>query len=204
MTDYITTANFKTRFGITTSGDDVRIGAHVTAASLQIDSMCSRQFGPGSSATRYFYPDSQRVVRIDDCHTITEVSIDSGDNGNYDTTFTAGSDYNENPYNGIGPNGQSGWPVFQLWANGRTYWFPTHTSRPSVKVTATFGWAAVPTDIAEATYLLAHRLYFERDVPSGNVPGSVEFGGAPLRKLWTVDQLLVPYKRADRKMGIAG
>jgi hypothetical protein len=71
-----------------------------------------------------------------------------------------------------------------------------------LKVSATFGWAAIPTDVVEATYLLAHRLYFEVDVPSGNVPGSAEFGGAPLRRPWTAQQLLKPYVRADRMLGI--
>ena len=56
MTDYITSANFKTRFGITTTSDDARIAAHITAASLEVDSMCGRQFGThsGDATARYF------------------------------------------------------------------------------------------------------------------------------------------------------
>ena len=75
MTDYISAANFKTRFGITVTTDDTRIAAHVSAASLQVDSYCGRQFGPGTASTRYFRPDSYCLARIDDCHTITEVAM---------------------------------------------------------------------------------------------------------------------------------
>lgn len=203
MVDYISTADFKTRFGITVTTDDTRIAAHVSAASRQVDGICKRQFGPGAAATRYFRPDSYCLARIDDCHTITEVAIDTGDTGSYTTVLTADTDYVTLPDNGIGPNGQSGWPATMIELTRRTYHFPLGNSRPkSLKVSATFGWEAIPTDVVEATYLLAHRLYFEVDVPSGNLPGSVEFGGAPLRRPWTAQSLLKDYIRADRALGI--
>jgi hypothetical protein len=205
VTDYITSANFKTRFGITVSTDDARIAAHVTSASLAVDGICKRQFGPGTPATvRYFSPESWERVRIDDAATITAVAVDTAGDGTYATTWTVTTDYLTEPLNGVGPNGQTGWPATALIAVGNTYTFPTCHRRPAVKVTGTFGWTAVPTDVVEATYLLAHRLYFERDVPSGNVPGSTEFGGVPMRRPWTVEQLLHDYVRADRKLGVAG
>ena len=206
MTDYISAANFKTRFDITVSTDDTRIAAHVTAASRQVDSICGRHFGPGGGEeTRYFDPESWYLCPVDDCYNISAVAIDDADDGTYSTTLTSGSDYSTHPRNGVGINMQSGWPVQLLEATGRSYRFPVYNYRASsVSVTAEFGWAAIPDDIIEATYLLAHRLYYEVDVPSGNVPGSVEFGGAPLRRPWTAQELLRPYIRADRKLGIAG
>jgi hypothetical protein len=205
VTDYITSANFKTRFGISVSTDDTRIAAHITAASLEVDSHCGRQFGPGTPATvRYFSPESWGRVRIDDAATITAVAVDTTGDGTYGTTLTVTTDYLTEPLNAVGPNGQTGWPATALVAVGNTYTFPTCHTRPAVKVTGTFGWAAVPTDVVEATYLLAHRLYYERDVPSGNLPGSTEFGGVPMRRPWTVERLLAPYVRADRKLGVAG
>jgi hypothetical protein len=204
VTDYITSANFKTRFGISVSTDDTRIAAHITSASLEVDSICGRQFGPGTPATvRYFSPESYVRVRIDDAATITAVAVDDEGTGSYGTTWTVTTDFMTEPFNGVGTNGQTGWPATSLLAVG-SLWFPTCHTRPAVKVTGTFGWAAVPTDVVEATYLLAHRLYFERDVPSGNLPGSTEFGGVPMRRPWTVERLLAPYVRADRKLGVAG
>jgi hypothetical protein len=191
VTDYITSANFKTRHGITTSTDDARIAAHITAASLEVDSICGRQFGThsGAATARYFF---------------TAVATDQTDTGDYATTWTVSTDYQVAPLNGVGPNGQTGFPVTQLLAVGYAYSFPTCTRHPSVKVTGKWGWAAVPVDVVEATYLLAHRLFYERDVPSGVVPGSVEFGGVGMRRPYTVERLLAPYIRADRKLGIAG
>lgn len=202
MTDYISTTEFKSRFDITISSDDTRIAAHCTAASLWVDSYCGRQFGPGTTTTRTFEPDSWGLVRIDDCHTITAVKLDTSDDGTFATTLTEGTDYTALPHNGVGPNGQTGWPTTQLEATGRTYWFPKNNYRTrSVQVAATFGWAAIPTDVKEAAHLLAHRLYYEVDVPSGNVPGG-EFGAVPLRRPWTAQMLLKPYVRADRMLGV--
>lgn len=204
MADYINAQQFKIRFGINVNSDDSRIAEHVSAASREVDSMCGRHFGTASETTRYFAPVSWNLVCIDDAYDITTVALDSADNGNYSTTLSAGADYTTEPYNGVGLNGQSGWPVYMLRATGASYRFHTYTRRPSIAVTAKFGWEEVPADVTEATYLLAHRLYYERDVPSGNVPGSAEFGGAPLRRPYTVERLLQPYVRADRKLGIPG
>lgn len=204
MSDYITSANFKTRHGITVSTHDARIAAHITAASLEVDSMCGRQFGAGASATRYFHPYSCTGVRVDDCHTITAVALDLDNSGNYATTLSS-TDYQTYPVNGIGPNGQSGWPTTELRLITYSYSFARY-ERPSVKVTATFGWAATPTDVVEATYLLAHRLFYEVAVPSGTTPPNLDIGipGSPLQRPYTVERLLQPYVRTEKKIGVAG
>ncbi|HEY3485087.1 MAG TPA: hypothetical protein VGK49_06865 [Ilumatobacteraceae bacterium] len=204
MTDYITSANFKTRHGITVTTHDTRIAAHVTAASLEVDSMCGRQFGPGASATRYFHPYSCYGVRVDDCHTITAVALDLDDSGSYATTLDA-TDYVTLPTNGIGPNGQSGWPVTEIRLVSSRYQLPQFV-RPSVKVTATYGWASTPVDVVEATYLLAHRLFYEVAVPSGVTAPNLDIGlpGSPLQRPYTVERLLQPYVRSEKKIGVAG
>jgi hypothetical protein len=204
VTDYITSANFKTRHGITVSTHDARIAAHITAASLQVDQICGRQFGPGASDTRYFSPYSCQGVRVDDCYTITALALDLDDTGTYATTLAA-SDYVTSPLNGIGPNGQSGWPIEDIALVGYAYQLPRFR-RPSVKVTATFGWAAVPVDVVEATYLLAHRLFYEVAVPSGATPPNLDLGlpGSPLQRPYTAERLLAQYRRADKAIGVAG
>lgn len=204
MSDYITSSNFKTRQGITVTTNDTRIAAHITAASLEVDSICGRHFGAGASATRYFHADSCENVRVDDCYTITAVALDLDDSGTYGTTLSA-TDYVTSPLNGIGPNGQSGWPITRLHLVGYTNYFPRGT-RPGVKITATWGWQATPTDVVEATYLIANRLYYEVAVPSGVTSPNVDFGlpGSPLQRMYTAERLLTPYIRADRKLGIAG
>ena len=205
MTDYITSANFKTRHGITVTTHDARIAAHITAASLQVDQICGRQFGPGASGTRYFHPYSCNSIRVDDCHTITALAIDLDDSGDYATTLTVATDVVTSPLNGIGPNGQSGWPIEEIRLLTNSYYLPRFV-RPSVKVTATFGWAAVPTDVVEATYLLANRLFYEVAVPSGATPPNLDLGlpGSALQRPYTAERLLAQYRRADKAIGVAG
>lgn len=194
MTDYITSANFKTRHGITVATNDARIVAHCTAASREVDSICHRRFDGDSVATaRYFPRLSNSLVLIDDAWEIASVATDDGNAGAYSTAW-ATTDWYADPPNGVGPNGQSGWPVEALWAVGSRL-YPIQ-DRPAVKVTAKWGWAAVPTDVVEATYLLAHRLFYEVAVPSGVVPGGPDFNGAPLQRPWTVERLLAPFLKA--------
>lgn len=205
MADYITATNFKTRHGITVATNDARIAAHVTAGSREADSMCFRSFEQhsGAATVRYFQPLNCETVFIDDAYEITSVEVDSGNAGTYATTW-ATTDYMAEPLNGVGPNGQTGWPTYKLVSYG-TRSFPTGYRRPAVKVTAKWGWAATPTDVIEATYLLAHRLYYEVAVPSGVVAAGAEFGlpGVGLQRPYTVERLLRPYVRTDRSFGIA-
>lgn len=206
MTDYITASNFKTRIGRTDSSQDARIAAHITSASLEIDGICHRQFGPhaGVATARYFFPYGSHGVRIDDAYEITSVAIDLDNSGLYATTL-ATSDYVTLPLNGIGPNRQPGFPADALELVTSTYCLP-RLARPSVKVTAKWGWAAIPTDVAEACYLITNRLYYEVAVPSGTTPPMVDFGlpGSPLQPQYTAHKLLRPYERGDAKVGVAG
>lgn len=206
MADYITSAEFKTRHGVTVTTHDTRISEHVTAASRRVDEITHRQFGThsGAATARYFRPVSCGLVLIDDAYEITSVDVDNGDDGTYETSW-ATTDYETDPANGIGPDGQSGWPVTGLRAI-EALTFPMYSRRRSVKVTAKWGWSAVPSAVKEATYLLAHRLFYEVAVPSGTTPPSVEFGlaGSPLQRPFTAENLLAPFVRYDRAIGIAG
>jgi hypothetical protein len=206
MADYITAANFKLRHGISVTTNDARIAAHITAASLEVDQICGRRFNADSVATdRYYRPLNNGVVWIDDALEITAVATDPPDTGAYGTAWTVTTEYLTNPTNGIGINGQSGWPATYIYAVG-SLMFPTCNRRPAVKVTAKWGWTATPVDVIEATYLITNRLFFETSAPAGVTTGSAEFGvpGSPLQRQYHVEKLLAPYVRADRKLGIAG
>jgi hypothetical protein len=205
MTDYIAAGGFKTRHGITVTTHDTRIAAHCTAASREVDSMCRRSFGQhsGAATARYFRPLSSDFVMIDDAYEIAAVEVDDAGDGTYSTTW-ATTDYVTEPLNGVGPNGQAGWPASALLAiAGRC--FPTSLPRPVVKVTAKWDWAVTPTDVIEATYLVANRLFYEVSVPSGYTPPDMAAGtpGAPLQRPYTVERLLKPYVRTDRSVGFA-
>ena len=131
------------------------------------------------------------------------VDIDVDNDGVYETNLAA-SAYVTLPLNGVGSNRQTGWPTTELRIVDRVSYFP-HYPRPSVKVSATFGWAAVPVDVVEATYLFTARLYAEVAVPLGITSANVDFGlpGSPIQPPYEVQRLLNPYRRAETVIGVA-
>jgi hypothetical protein len=206
VTDYITLSEFKDRVGQQTSVKDSRIAEHITAASRKVDAICHRTFGPhdGAATARDFRPLDCEMVFVDDCYDISAVGVDDADTGLYATAWSAAS-YDTDPPNGIGPNGQEGWPITTLRSIGALY-FPTCLRRRAVRVTAKWGWEAIPADVKEATYLLANRLLYEVAVPGGVTPPNVDFGmsGSALQRPYTAEGLLKPYQRQDRVIGVAG
>lgn len=205
MTDYITLAEFKDRVGSSSAVKDVRILEHIAAASRKIDAICHRTFGAhdGAATARYFRPTGCDTVWIDDASEITTVEVDDADTGSYATSW-ATTDYETDPANGIGPNGLAGWPVTTLRAVG-TLWFPTCNRRRPIKVTAKWGWTAVPDAVKEAAYLLTNRLSYEVAVPGGVTAPNVDFGvpGSALQRPYTAEGLLKPYMRHDTTIGVA-
>lgn len=206
MTDYITPASWQLRHGITTTTNAIRLGEHITAASRKVDQITGRQFGPhaGAATARTFKPTSCSMVYIDDAYEITSVEVDGNDDGTFETLWAA-ADYETDPANGVGPDGQTGWPVTMLRAV-RTLAFPTWTNRRVVKVTAKWGWAAIPAAVVEATHLLTHRLYYEVSVPGGVTAPNVDFGipGVPLMRPYTAEGLLKPFVRTELAVGVTG
>ena len=194
MADYITSEEFKARHNITATGDTGIIAECVTEASRMVDGLTGRRFDADTTATaRVYQPVDAYVVWIDDAWSITSVATDTADDGSYGTAWAA-SDYQVWPMNGVGPNMVSGWPTTRLMAIESRV-FPSHR-RPSVQVTAKWGWTAVPADIKGAVYLLANRLYEERKTPFGTV-GSADFGAMAIRDQRTVLRMLAPYMRRE-------
>jgi hypothetical protein len=197
VTVYIEPGEFAVRHGITTTTNLARIAEHAAAASRRIDAITGRTFGPhtGAATVRTFRPTNCHVTRIDDAYEITAVATDDSDDGTFSTTWST-TDYETEPANGIGVDAQSGWPVEQLGAVGNMR-FPVYGTRRCVRVTAKWGWSAVPTDIVEATHLLTHRLYYEVAVPGGVTTPNPEFGipGAPLMRPYTFEALVRPFIR---------
>lgn len=194
VADYITALEFKARQNITTTGDNDVIDEVITEASRMIDALAGRRFDDTGSATaRVFHPLNSGICYVDDFSTTSGLIIktDTSDDGTFDTTWDA-ADYSLEPLNGIGGNGQSGFPYFRIVAV-KSKTFPCYR-RPTVEVTARWGWAAVPADVKGATYLVANRLFEERKAPFGSV-ANAEFGSLPLRDQRTVTKLLAPYMR---------
>lgn len=196
MANYITDAELKAQLAITDTVDDTQITLAATAGSRRVDGITGREFAADVSATaRVYCPRSSRHVEIHDAHEITSVKIGAGD-GTYPTTLTVNTDYWTLPLNGVGADQQAGWPASTLRTEGK---FTVYNYRPTVEVTAKWGWATVPEAVKQATMLLAVRYFRLRDVPFGAIAGGVDTGPMAVRDLRDVLQILAPYT----KVGIA-
>lgn len=139
----------------------------IEAVSRMIDEKCARQFYSVTEA-RYFTARKCHYLDVDDIASASGVTVETdldGD-GTYETAF-ASTDYNLAGYNNI----SKGWPYTLIeTAPLGLYEFPT--IRRGVKVTATWGWAAVPKNVQLACILQSSREYKRFTTPLGSAGAS--------------------------------
>lgn len=163
-----------------------------TSASREVDAWCGRRFYADTAATaRPFSAWDWRSVWVDDIadpSTIV-VKIDSAGDSTYATTWPA-TDYQFWPVISDGID----WPVMRIDAIGSTASFPQNgwSFRPTVQVTAKWGWPAVPAQVVEATLMLARDLVKSKDAAYGIV-GFAEYGQMRARPNPQAMQLLEPF-----------
>lgn len=168
---YITLAELKYYMGFEDS--DVERDALLTdaarTASEQVDLFCNRQFNKVSSATaRVYIADSVDHVFTDDMSaapTLVEVM-------ETDDVWTTFTDYTLKPLNGI-RNGTPGWAYWHMVSKRGEVW-PV-AEEPTVRVTAVWGWAAVPKAVKQATLQIAAETYQLKDTRMG-LAGADQFG----------------------------
>ena len=189
----LTDANLKLHLGIDAddSIDDDTITVAVNAANEAIVTACNRNFDTATTGTRVYYPVHSHLVRIDDCTSVTTVKTDTSDDGTFDTTWDT-ADYQVEPLNGL-VDGRTV-PYYKIRSvEAKT--FPVLGHRPSVQVTAVFGWASVPDPVTLAARIMGARLWRRKDSPEA----SFGFGEFALRLARTdpdVVPLLQPYVRS--------
>lgn len=172
---YVSVAQLKVRLGISDSTDDVALGSAVNASSKWIEAYCQRRrfgFNVAGSATALVYrPGTSYQLAIDDISTLTSLvlKVDEADDGVYETTWTNGTEYQLLPFDGLA----AGLPLNKVETID-SYCFPQGV-RPSVQVTAIWGWPAVPTIVTEAAYQLSEETFKLKDAPFG-VAGVNDFG----------------------------
>ncbi len=199
----ITTDNLKDwlRIESTDELDDTNLSVAVAAAQDAVVEYCGRSFdkvAEGAEVARSFSPRSRWAVDLDDVWsttTFTVTSDDAGD-GTFERTWAA-TDYVLTPLNGL-RYGQA-WPYTGLRAVDGVREFPYGYARPTVQVTAAWGWSSVPDPVFQATLLKAARLWRRKDSPDGLLGGYSDLG--PLRVSSRDDPdvvlLLKPYVRAS-------
>lgn len=210
MVDYVTVANLRAYMGDPSGTADAGpLASAVTAASRRIDSLCLRSFGvDGSPTVKYFAPTCPYELDFRDCDGQTWdlstaagliVQTDTGYDGTYATTLTNGTHFFLNPIN-QSQFGVPGWPYTSLQLLSQasaTLPMPATGYKPTVKITGTWGWAAVPADVTQACYVLAESIYKRKDAPFG-VAGNGAFGEIRVREDPLVLQLLEPFVLMER------
>jgi hypothetical protein len=181
--------------------DDATITDDLKSASSAIDYYCSTHFWKTAVGTdRFFDTCDTRRLRINDAAAVTGIATDKNADGVYETVW-APADFQLLPLNPAAA--PETLPFTEILAVG-SLTFPVASSEMRVgliQVTGTWGWAAVPEAVAEATRLMTNRLLKRRQSPEG-ILNSDDFGTIRVSPREDPDavRLLTPY-RTNRRVG---
>ncbi len=153
--------------------DDERFQDALESATQEINTHCSRRFYADLTASaRVFHPAGHGgVVLVDDFWTDDDLVIETTSDGITWTTFPL-ADVELEPLNGV-MDGEAGWPYTRIRAvDGRRFY---RAARATVRVTAKWGWRAVPAPVHQACLILAAETAKLAEAPFG-VGGYGEFG----------------------------
>lgn len=172
--DYCDVGELRAYRRIDDAVDDTELGLAITAASRAIDRATNRQFGKTASTESRIYECSWSrtqglwKARIDDVMTTTGFVVTVSSAAVSASLYRLTDDYGNRHADKLGR------PWGQLWVKTAT---PDSlgSGPPTVDVTATWGWTAVPTTITNATLLQASRFFADRNAPFG-VAGSPDMG----------------------------
>ena len=191
--DYATIATL--RLMLKLEDDDPReelLQRALTSASRSMDKTCGRRFWLDPAPVARTYRLAGRTVSEDDGEVLLVDDIGSSDGLVVETgsvsSWSTVTGYETTPDNALVDER----PVTGLLrVNGG---WGVGTSR--VRVTARFGWPAVPDDIQQATLIQANRLFRRKDSPEG-VTGSAEWGVVRLSRrdpdVWNlIEQYVLP------------
>lgn len=197
-TPYATLSELKVYANATKDTFDALLTDALDAATRGIEAVCHRQFNDADTASARTIPVSKvltaNVAYVDDFSTTTGLVIVTDDDGDgvFETTWSA-SDYQLEPLDGI-VDGRPGWPFTRIRAVGSLS-FPQPTNqRSTLRVTARWGWSAVPKPVKQACLIAAEELYKLKDAPFG-VAGFGEYGQLRVRENPMVMSKLAPYIR---------
>ncbi|WP_019901218.1 head-tail connector protein [Salinispora arenicola] len=183
--NYVDLVMLKNYLGVTTTSTDGLLNQAIHTASRWIDRHCGRRFHTDAGTTRVaVVPLRHRVIGdphpgqsqllVDDIATTTGLTVELGRAPSTWSSYT--SWYADDP--------KPGWPVTVL----RGTWSGTHT-----RITAVWGWPAVPDEVTQAALLQAARLHQRRSSPEG-IAGSADWGSMRVTRIDPdVHALLSPF-----------
>lgn len=188
---YATREALKARLDIKNSVEDERLDQALNAASRGIERITGRSFHRSEEAsTRSVVPLRDRLLITPDFRTIEGLAVEAGPQ-----VWEIG-DLQVEPLDGIA-DGVEGWPYWRIRSLGGS--FPRQGERATVRVTARWGWEAVPADVVEATLIAAAELWKLKDAPLG-VTGMADWGMIRVRDNPKVYSLIAAYRRGKKKV----
>jgi hypothetical protein len=189
---YASLADVKAALRIPSSDtlDDALLETAIESASRMIDSYTARTFSNAGTAVRNFAATDELNLIIDDAISVTTVQSTDEVGSTYTTwkatdfqlePLNSRSDGLYMPYTGIRAVNDYTWPVVDQQALCR--------------ITAVWGWAAVPTAIKQATIIQSSRLFKRLDSPLG-VLGMGDLGQIRVSRYLDpdVEQLAMPFR----------
>ncbi len=180
----------------TSAGDDAVIEDIIESISRQIDTHCGRVFYVSSVVARYFNTADYDLLFCDDISSTTSLVIetDNDGDGTYEATWAA-TDYNLLPY-----QADNGWPytMIEITNNGNNIF---STARKGNKITALWGFAAVPDDVKTACLIGVDAEYHARNGQNLSTDTNITAAGVVITPRGlpksAIDKLK-PYKRKTR------
>lgn len=188
---YISVAELKAALRIKDDEKDVLLDRAIASASWQINDFCNDQFWTDTDTgptPRLFQIDHARRLLVPSFATTAGlvVEVDHDDDGTFETTWTVGVDYQAapvspvpgRPYTEIQTLGSAFFPGscrngrYAYGRGTRSYdsgneWH-SHSLRPRVRVTALWGWPAVPPPVTQACQIIAIADYKTKDLTGGS------------------------------------
>jgi hypothetical protein len=172
---YCSVAQLRTHFGDDSSLLSTELLERaINATSRAIDKFTGRRFWvDGSVQAKVYRCDDGYEAEVDDISTTTGliVATDTTGDGTYATTW-ASTDYQLEPLNAnTEATAHAWWRIVAV----DDYTFPIHARRTTLRVTAKFGWSAIPDAVEEACILRAASIFKRKEATFG-VAGFGEFG----------------------------
>jgi hypothetical protein len=187
---YATLSEVKASLRLTDTIDDALLETAIESASRMIDGFTARTFSNAGTAVRNFAATDEINLIIDDAITVLEVASTDEIGGNY--TVWKPTDFQLEPINS---RSDGLYMPFTSIRAVNDYLWPVVDQQALVRITAVYGFPAVPIAIKQATVIQSSRLYKRLDSPLG-VAGFGDMGAIRVGRYLDpdVEQLVMPFK----------
>lgn len=188
---YCTVADLRTQLGDTGSRlDEGELQRAVDAASREIDAFTGRRFWLDTEPSTRLYEGGCSRTLIDDVGSLDDLEVATSADGSTFGIALAADAFELSPL-GADARGEDAWAFWWLAeAPGGTTWAWARR----IRVTARWGWSAVPAQVEQAAILRATNLFKRKDSPHG-IAGFADFGAVRIRQDPDVAALLAPFVR---------